>query len=300
MICESLYFQAAAWIRDQMEGLRIPLDGPDALHDQRVATRRLRMACRVFFEELGDKHWPKQLRDRTRRLGEARQWDVQEALLTRLRESAVVLREQAALEFAQERARKRCKQAWRSLRAPPPKGLLRGAERFARKVGVRADLASVPSLAWRSLHPLLLEAFGPLAGLYAAEDPEGMHRARMALKRLRYATEILRPAFVQDPEAFLAEVRDLQTKLGDHHDLVVLQAYLRGEWNRLEERGRRTLSSGLALALQRLEQDRLGQYEAFRAQGGREPLGARVKSLRLALGLEPPREATEADPEVSG
>lgn len=297
---ESIYSFAAEWIRAQAEDLRIPLDGPDALHDQRVATRRLRMACRVFLGDLGGGRWPKQLRNRTRRLGQARQWDVQEALLVTFRESAQDPVEQGALEFLQERALRRRKKAWRAVDGPLPKGLLKGITGFARRLENRQNPASAPILAWNALHPLLLESFGSLEGLIDAEDPERMHRTRMAFKRFRYATELLKPAFVRDQERFLVTAREFQTQLGDHHDLVVLQAFLEAEKARLEQRGRLILSTGLARALIRLEQHRVGLYDVFRAQGKRVSIEEWIRSLRLALVLAPPEKTTEADPEVSG
>ena len=284
---ESLNSFAAAWIRNQIEELRIPLNGPNALHDQRVATRRLRMAGRVFFEALGGQRWPKQLRNRTRRLGQARQWDVQEALLATFRESAPDSLEQGALEFLQERARRHRKKAWRALDVPLPKGLLKGITGFARRLETREDAASVPLFAWNALLPLLAESFGSLAGLVEAEDPERMHQTRIAFKRFRYATELLKPAFVRDQEVFLATARGFQTQLGDHHDQVVLQAFLEAEKARLEQRGRSILSSGLALALVRLEQHRLGLYEAFWAQAKGVSTEEWIRSLRLALDLVP-------------
>ena len=300
LTCESLYSFAAAWIRDQAGDLRIPLDGPDAVHDQRVATRRLRMACRIFFEDLGGKRWPRQLRNRTRWLGQARQWDVQEALLASLRESAQDPLEQGALEFLQEQARRRRKKAWRGVEGGFPKDLLKGITGFARRLETRQDAACGPLFAWNALHPLLVESFGSLEGLIEAEHPEHMHQTRMAFKRFRYATELLKPSFVRDQEAFLSTAREFQTQLGDHHDLVVLQAFLEAEKARLEQRGRLILPSGLALTLGRLAQKRRGLYEAFRVQGKRVSMEESVRSLRLALGLALPGETNGSDPEVSG
>ena len=55
-----------------------------------------------------------------------------------------------------------------------------------------------------------------------------LHEVRKAAKRLRYAAEPMVPVYGKDAGRFATRVKRIQTTLGDHHDLVVARAELRG------------------------------------------------------------------------
>jgi len=60
-------------------------------------------------------------------------------------------------------------------------------------------------------------------------SPSGLgrlHRARIALKRLRYLTELVRPAAPDAARALSKRLADCQTLMGDIHDAEVLMARL--------------------------------------------------------------------------
>jgi CHAD domain-containing protein len=69
--------------------------------------------------------------------------------------------------------------------------------------------------------------------LARATDAHGLHQARKAAKRLRYAGDLLEPAW---PKAgrVADEAKELQTALGDHQDLAVASDFVRA----LAESGR--------------------------------------------------------------
>jgi CHAD domain len=63
-----------------------------------------------------------------------------------------------------------------------------------------------------------------------------LHDMRIACKRLRYLLEIFDPAFLEDLEPFVDEVKDLQDLLGDIHDCDVQIPMLEEHLAWLEER----------------------------------------------------------------
>jgi CHAD domain-containing protein len=122
-------------------------------------------------------------------------------------------------------------------------------------------------------------------GTRLGDDPEELHRMRVAVRRLRAILRAARPMFLPDTiEALRAELAWLGTTLGVRRDLDVLREYLRGELATLALPDRR---AGLGL-LRRLEGER-----------------ARARD-DLLVGLDSPRyfalldriEATFAQPPV--
>jgi len=69
--------------------------------------------------------------------------------------------------------------------------------------------------------------------LEQATDAHGLHQARKAAKRLRYAGDLLEPA-VPRAEVIADEAKELQTTLGEHQDFAVAAEFAR----KLAESGR--------------------------------------------------------------
>jgi CHAD domain-containing protein len=63
----------------------------------------------------------------------------------------------------------------------------------------------------------------------AGDDPadDQLHQIRIRAKRARYAAEAVEPAIGKPAKDFADAVADLQSVLGDHHDAVVGEAWLR-------------------------------------------------------------------------
>ena len=97
---------------------------------------------------------------------------------------------------------------------------------------------------WRHLHRAM-EALGP------APEDEYLHAARILAKRCRYAAEAVAPALGKDAAKLAAAVADLQGVLGDLHDAVVAEAWLR----QAVVRGpaAHALAAGQLIALERSE-----------------------------------------------
>ena len=61
-----------------------------------------------------------------------------------------------------------------------------------------------------------------------AEDVPGLHNMRIAVKRLRYSTELFRGCFGKAFKTHVKQMQHLQELLGDIHDCDVLVEYLDG------------------------------------------------------------------------
>jgi CHAD domain-containing protein len=66
-----------------------------------------------------------------------------------------------------------------------------------------------------------------VATLPATPSDVPRHQIRLLAKRRRYASEAVAPLVGPAAAAFAATVADVQTVLGNHHDAVVAEAYVR-------------------------------------------------------------------------
>ncbi|HEY5094391.1 MAG TPA: CYTH and CHAD domain-containing protein [Candidatus Eremiobacteraceae bacterium] len=208
--------------------------GPEPLHVARVATRRLRSTLRTFRSVL-DQSWAQRLSDDLawlgRCLGAARDADV---LVQRLRESAAQLDN----DFGAQRARfiaalhegldPKYRSVRRALRSP----------RYARLLDRLVNAASHPKLVTgaeipaRLLLPKLIR--GPWrkmckAAKHAdARSPDDqLHALRIRVRRCRYAVETGQQVLGPAAEKFAAKLAQLQEALGEQHDAVVAQDYIK-------------------------------------------------------------------------
>jgi len=214
-------------------GVRIGED-PEAVHQARVATRRLRSTLRTFSSLL-DSEWTDRLRDELKwladLLGAVRDTDV---LLERFSEHLAALpaadaklgpRLLAGLVEQRDSARRRLLQAMASDRyavllddlvaATAAPALLPGGDRPAAEV--MPPLVAKP---WKKLRKEVRKA---------GDDPadEQLHHIRIRAKRARYAAEAVEPVIGSPAEDFADAMADIQSILGDHQDAVVGEAWLR-------------------------------------------------------------------------
>ncbi len=206
----------------------------DAVHDMRVASRRIRAALRIFEPCLVA---PRGLRRRVRKLagalGDVRDLDVMAALLSHQRPDRLGAAERRRLEdlvFAlgkdRERARRRLAQR---LAGDRFRALARRLERLARHPEVReGPEADAP--AGRGLDEAVTRLAEAIARQPAmaevAPDAEALHALRIAFKRLRYALEFHAGAGGLAYDTELAIARGMQDCLGELHDTDVLLARL--------------------------------------------------------------------------
>jgi CHAD domain-containing protein len=202
----------------------VDADDPDALHDFRVALRRLRSALRAYRPWLG-RAASRKLRGVLRDLGRAtnagRDAEVQAAWLSS--------KERELPEQARGGAAKLA--AWLGKHPSLHARDLQATFRItADKLLKRLDFPDDEGARFASVYTALLgehaaTAAARLAAVASAEQVEEAHEARIAVKRLRYLLEPLLDELPGAP-ALLAEVEALQDLLGELHDSHVLDETL--------------------------------------------------------------------------
>jgi CHAD domain-containing protein len=214
-------------------GVRVGED-PEAVHQARVATRRLRSTLRTFSSLL-EPDWTDRLRDELKwladLLGAVRDTDV---LLGRFREHL------AALPAADAKLGPRLLAALVEQRDAARRRLLAGMDepRYATLLDDLVAAAAAPALlpeadrpAAEVMPPLVAKPWRKLrkAVKRAGDDPsdDELHQIRIRAKRARYAAEAVEPVIGKPAERFADAAADLQDILGDHHDAVVGEGWLR-------------------------------------------------------------------------
>jgi len=226
---------------------------PEAVHQARVATRKLRSHLRTFGPLL-DPEWTEPLRSElgwlALGLGAVRD---QEVLLERLRERAKSLPANDLrsavgvlhlLEVDIEALRKKLMDDMDSARY---------VDLLERLVAAAHAPATLPEADQPAASVLPALATGPWRRLRSAvknlTDPPAdadLHRIRILAKRARYAAEAVAPVAGPSAAAFARAAAKLQTILGEHQDSVTAQAWLRG--TRIS--GRRAFVAGELIAME--------------------------------------------------
>ena len=209
-------------------------DDPEDVHQARVGTRRLRSDLRTFAPVL-EEAWVEPLRDELRwladLLGAVRDAEVLEDRLRR-QVSGLAERPAEALaplfdQLARERdeARAVLLSAMTTPRYVTLLDALVEADRTPRVAldAHRPAKAVVPMLVavpWRRLR-------AEIRRLPSEPTPDSLHQVRIRAKRARYALEAVSPLVGKKAKLLARAVADLQTVLGDHHDAVVAERWLR-------------------------------------------------------------------------
>ena len=210
---------------------------PEAVHRFRVAARRLRADLRTFSRLL-DEDLTREVRDELRWLGHAagpvRDLDVLgdrfeahaqgladidqsavSALLTRLAASRFDAHQRLLAALRSDRYDRALRMLVDFAARPPvstPSGPKAGKPALVTRRLVRKR--------WNQL-VVTVEAAGD------SPTDQQLHQFRIAAKRCRYAAEALIPVVGHPAGRFAAAVEGIQTVLGDYHDTVVAEAWLR-------------------------------------------------------------------------
>lgn len=285
---------------------------PEALHDFRVALRRLRStlrAWRPYLKRSAPKRLRKKLRDIQRATGEGRDAEVAldwlETQRASLRPSQrfghdwLVRRLEERRQAGREHARSRVRRLFEEVREP----LQARLEVLTLEVHLIRE-GRGPSfgvaLAGRA-REYAHETAALVTRVASAEDEATAHRARIAGKRLRYLIEPIRGR-VEEADGVVKACKRLQDVLGDLHDAHVLQAELgdaleaaaaeharrlheltlRGDASALRREGRRNPRAGLLELTRRVQQRAEALFETLRAdwiEGGIGDLVEAVEGL---------------------
>ena len=221
---------AARIVRDRLDAAMLAAErladvsDADALHDFRVALRRLRSALRAYRPWLGraaSRKVRSALRDLGRATNAGRDAEVQaDWLSAEQRELPDHARAGAARLAARLRKRRvpRASELRAALQSP--------ADKILKRLEFQEDARSPFSAVYEALlGEHAATAAARLAAVTRADQVEEAHEARIAVKRLRY---LLEPLVDELPQAvpLLETVKELQDLLGELHDAHVLDETL--------------------------------------------------------------------------
>lgn len=276
------------YLHEQADAIRgldpaVRRDLPDAVHQMRVATRRMRSALQAYRSVVP--------RDTTRELTGELSWlagvlgaarDL-EVLEQRLHQQVRELPEHLVLGPVQAQLTRYF--ADRRTRAHDEVIAALDSDRYLDLLAAVEHLLTAPPLtaaaakpARRQLAAVVARAYRPVREHLAAAArlPQGdahdtaLHDARKAAKRVRYAAEAAVPVLGRPAERLVRRVKDVQELLGDHQDAVVSLDVLRELGAQAGQEG----SNGFTFGL-------LYQHAAGPAPDAE--LGAATRRLRTAV-----------------
>jgi CHAD domain-containing protein len=219
-------------------------DDPDAIHDMRVASRRLQQVLDLLYPKPRSRELRALRRkiQRSRRcLSEVRNCDVLMARLEKALASKRVSRREARLALRHYLLERRAQSFDKALSklgkvnlavfylelrsCLSPAGTSAPLAHHAHPHSPEAELT--PALFYQRVGESLggvWRAFeSQLALSHSDPRPGVIHGARIATKRLRYLIEVVAELDVPGSEEALAWLRQLQRRLGEWHDLEVLE-----------------------------------------------------------------------------
>jgi len=239
--------QVLAYVREQIRILTaldpaVRRDRPDSVHKMRVACRRLRSCLRTYRSVL-DRDVTDPIRAELKWLaGELGAERDQEVLMERLTDRIHVLPEELVLGPVVARL-----QTWNVVRGTESHQRTLdalGSRRYLTLLDSLATLVEQPPLrakarkkAGKVMARAVLKEYDRLAGrmtpaLDLSPGPKrdvALHEARKAAKKVRYATEVARPALGKPAKRLGRRVKAVQKVLGDHQDSVVARGTIRDQ-----------------------------------------------------------------------
>ncbi|MFE3329436.1 CHAD domain-containing protein [Streptomyces sp. NPDC059176] len=267
-----------AYLREQRDAIvaldpAVRRDLPDAVHQMRVATRRMRSAFKTY-RKIVDRSVTDPLGDELRwlagELGVARD---QEVLADRLRTRIDALPKTLLLGPVRGRLRiwstaHRAGARRRSVAVLDSKRYLALLDALDVLLDHPPLLGSATAAPADALPEAVIKDYDRLAARveHALDLPAGhqrdlaMHDARKAAKRARYAAEAATPALGNSAGRFARRMKAVQTVLGDHQDSVVARTTLRGLGIQAHAAGESAFTWGVLY----------GQEEALAAERERE------------------------------
>ncbi len=246
----------------------------EALHAMRVASRRLRAALDVvgpFAQRRIVQRLRRELKHTTRTLGATREADVLCATLTRVRDAAGGTLERAAAEHALDAIDRRRNKARKRMRRRLEALDGRRLRRALRDLSEALDLprgAAAETFALELVQRRVAEVLEPLPWLRENQDGSGLHALRIAIKKLRYALELLAPLLPASLAEWLPRARLLQELLGHYNDDAVCERVLLELLDGLVRRNRTNLADGLLGLIEQIRATRNDHYAQFVTAAG--------------------------------
>ncbi|MBD2101215.1 CHAD domain-containing protein [Leptolyngbya sp. FACHB-261] len=283
---------------------------PEALHQMRVSSRRLRTALQVFAVavELPKAAGADRVRDLARVLGELRDLDVQTATLKTEYRPHLESGEQQSLDRVLDALTKQRRKTLSGVQ------FVLSQPRYQKlKEAYSVWLAEprLKALAESPLLPLVPDLLSPLLStlllhpgwLLPVEEALGssaptLHELRKTLKHVRYEAEFFTPFYGEAFTNWVEDVRKLQDNLGVVQDTQVLLELL------LEELPRGTKLPGLQELVQQRQSQAMTDWETVRQQHLDPAFRRHLRQLILDANLEatpqPSSAPKDSGPEDSG
>ena len=251
--------------------------GPEAVHDLRVASRRVRTALRLLDDAEPAKRyrrWNRRLKRLASALSRARDTDVQADFLREFlkaqRDTRISPGVQRLLLRLRDRREKQQVKVLKELDRFVERDTLREIRRefHRRRADPRSSGSAVAEKPAHAAGPILkrlddLLAYEPF--IARPERRKELHRMRIAAKHCRYTMEALAPAYGGRLDPLIRAMRRIQTELGDIHDCDVwihetLPKFLARERKRNELP---EVEPGIAALLRNRRRRRNAVYRAF-------------------------------------
>ncbi|HEY2386549.1 MAG TPA: CHAD domain-containing protein [Candidatus Binatia bacterium] len=226
-------------------------DTASAVHDLRTASRHLLAVLeglKRFVAGKAVRRPRRRIEKLLDRLGPVRDVTAQREMLQRIGSRNAIVHSLAS-ELA-ARDRRMARKARRRLGDVPVRRVRRDLRRLARTARGRHASDADERRRARDSARRALERLREARAAVDPNDSKTLHHMRIALKRFRYLMEELRPFFPGVPARDLATLHQLQTSLGDLHDLDTLTATIA---QHLEKRAPARASEA-APALQHMEE----------------------------------------------
>lgn len=268
----------------------------DAIHDMRVATRRLRMALKIYAPWVParpGKRLRSMARDFTRDLGTRRELDVMAAMLREHREETHGVWQRFmdhAIEVIDTRRNAQapyCREAAEAAQSPNFRAAVDTVLSDLNSQGVCAiDLAEAGLLG------ALAEARAARREWKQSGDPEALHLVRIALKHLRYACEFHAPLYGDAMTTHIAHIKHAQEILGEWNECRLLEDMVLALGGAADY----TLAQGAPLVAEAYGNHAIELAEKFGPMG-KALLGKAARKDFEALITEPAMTCCQEDPE---
>jgi CHAD domain-containing protein len=248
MIDQSYQLLACKYYRIQLDKLQKELTGAriaddiECVHQSRVASRRMRAGLEFFdncFPAKKTKKWRNQIKKVTKKLGLARDRDVQIEFIQEFLSN--LDKRQKQYKRGLNRLLLRLQQNRQKLQPKVVKGIdsfnssgvlvdMHGEIEKVLFVSKDKDISLQSEFVFQKSTQRIKKQFNELLShqdcLKNPLDKDNHHQMRISAKRLRYTLEICDIAFGGELKEMIKAVKKIQTYLGDIHDCDVWEDYL--------------------------------------------------------------------------
>ena len=287
----------------QLEGAARSGADADAVHDMRVASRRLREAWRLFsplYDESASAGWFASIRRVTRTLGPVRDSDVFIEAFSELCEGIGEGGRRAIAFLVGHRLGQRERQLEELNAELARLDLGRARKQFAKLTRTVAKSAHSQRPLADFAHAAVAERAAVVFGLQpdalAEENVSLQHALRIDYKRLRYAVEALAPCYGDEFDAIHAVLTAFQDALGDLHDRHLFLDLVAAIESEPAARHAGVSEGDFAEVRQALDAAAREAFERFTRLVAENPPEAMLGALLLPLTRRPQAPAAEEAP----